>query len=61
MARRYYTRRSPALWVAAFLIAVIAIVFIAHVVYAWLIALIPVLGVVLLVMVLASVGFRRRR
>lgn len=60
MARRYYERRSPARWVVAFLIAVIAIVFIAHMVYAWLIALIPIGGAVLLVIVLVSVGFRRR-
>lgn len=61
MARRYYQRRSPVLWVVAFLMAVIAVVFIAHVVYAWLIALIPIAGAVLLILVLTSVGFRRRR
>lgn len=61
MARYYRRRRSPAVWVAGFLLAVIAVVFIAHTVYAWLVALIPVVGAVLLIVVLASVGFRRRR
>lgn len=58
---RYYQRRSPAVWVVAFLVAVIAVVFIAHVVYAWLIPLIPIVGAVLLVMALTWAGFRRRR
>lgn len=58
---RYYQRRSPAVWVVAFLVAVIAVVFIAHVVYAWLLPLIPLAGAVLLVMALTWVGFRRRR
>lgn len=61
MARYYRRRRSPALWSLAFLVAVIALVFIARVIYAWLIALIPILGSVLLVIALTSVGFRRRR
>ena len=58
---RYYKRRSPILGLVGILIAVIALVFIAHVVYAWLIALIPILGAALLIIVLISAGFRRRR
>ena len=58
---RYYRRRSPALWVVGFLAAVIAIVFIGRVVYAWLLPLIPLAGAVLLVMALTWAGFRHRR
>lgn len=61
MARYYYKRRSPALWVAGFLLAVIALVVIARVVYPWLVALIPIVGAVLLVMALTWAGFRRGR
>ncbi|MEV0398773.1 hypothetical protein [Actinoallomurus sp. NPDC050550] len=58
---RYYKTRSPAWWVIGFLIAVIAVVFIGHVVYAWLIPLIPLVGAVLLVIALSWAGFRRRK
>lgn len=57
---RYYQRRSPPAAVAGVLIAVIALVFIAHTVYAWLLDLIPIVGAVLLVLVLIWTGFRRR-
>jgi hypothetical protein len=58
---RYYKTRSPAWWVAGFLLAMIAVVFIAHVVYSWLLPLIPLALAVLLVIVLSWAGFRRRR
>lgn len=57
---RYYRRPSCMTWIAGFLAAVIAVVFIAHEVYLWLLPLIPILGAVVLTMALVWVGFRRR-
>lgn len=58
---RYYGRPSCVTWIVGFLAAVIAVVFIAHQVYAWLLPLIPILLAVLLTIALVWVGFRRRR
>ena len=55
---RYYRRRSPFMWVLLFLVAVVIVVFIAHVVYAWLLPLIPLIGAVLLITAFWWVGFR---
>lgn len=58
---RYYRRRSPMLWIVGFLVSIIAVTFIARVVYQWLLPLIPLVGAILLVIALTYTGFRRHR
>lgn len=58
---RYYRRRSPLAWIAGFAAAVFTFVLGAHLLYRWLLPLLPLAGSLLLVSILMSVAFRRRR